>query len=88
MIQETETFKEQPEWWYDAFVKRETWVGSSKDVVFSLNASTVAVQGADVYDEVHPLAFSDSYEELLVFAGLHGIPLKESSSCQGAEIWL
>ena len=87
MIKETQTFRDYlDEDWYDAFVKRETHVGRKGDVVFSLNASRIAVQGADVYDEIHPLAFGDNYEELLVFAGLYGIPLK--SSCQGVEIWL
>lgn len=84
MIQETQIYRDNPdEHWYDAFVRLETFGVSDEDDRFSLNASRIAIQGADVYDEVHRLAFGDSCEELLVWAGIRGISLK--SSCQGAE---
>ena len=40
-----------------------------------LKGKEIVVQGADVYDEVHTVAFGNSPEELLVWARVHGFDI-------------
>lgn len=65
--------------WWDAFTEwHET--GAADSGWWYLRASTYAVSGGDVCEEIHFLAFSECEEELLLFAEVNGIPLK--ASCQ------
>lgn len=59
--------------WHDAETEFSKGLGG-----WILHASRAAVQGADVLDEKWPLAFSECEEELLVFAELNGICLKDN----------
>ena len=46
-----------------------------KSSVWWLKGLKIAVQGADVYDEIHYIAFGDSPEELLLWARVHGFDI-------------
>ena len=79
MIQETQIYRDNPdEYWYDVFVRLETFGVSDEDDRFSLNASRIAIQGADVYDEICDIAFGDSPEELFIWARVHGFDIAKN----------
>lgn len=57
---------------YGCFVEKEK---KSKSPLWWLKGREIIVQGADVYDEIREIAFSDSPEELLVWAKVHGLDI-------------
>lgn len=61
---------------YGCFVEKEK---KSKSPLWWLMGKEIAVQGADVYDEIRNLAFGDSPEELLVWAKVHGLDIAKNA---------
>ena len=60
---------------YDCFVKLEDT--HHNPPIWTLKGLEPVMYGGDCYDEVHALALGDSPEELLVWAGLHGLSIAE-----------
>ena len=58
---------------YGCFVEKEK--SKIKPSIWWLKGKEICVQGADVYDEIHDIAFGDSPEELLIWARVHGFDI-------------
>ena len=61
---------------YDCFVKLEDT--HHNPPIWLLKGLEPVMSGGDCYDEVHDIALGDSPEELLVWAGLHGLDVAEN----------
>ena len=70
------TSREELSHYYDCFVEEEK--SRIKAPFWWLRGKEICVQGADVYDEIRDIAFGDSPEELLVWAGLQGLSVAEN----------
>ena len=61
---------------YNCWVEKEK--SKAKPPIWWLKGKEIAVQGADVYDEIRDVAFGDSPEELLIWARVHGFDIAKS----------
>lgn len=61
---------------YGCFVEKEK--SKIKPSIWWLKGKEIAVQGADVYDEIRDVAFGDSPEELLIRSRVHGFDIAKS----------
>ena len=61
---------------YNCWVEKEK--SKVKPPIWWLKGKEIAVQGADVYDEIRDVAFGDSPEELLIWARVHGFDIAKS----------